>query len=237
MKTALYTVFLLVLTAFGSIAQPSDLSVFSVGHAGWLSKHRPVMEHVPQEHVYGFELGVKRRLNGRNYQGKARDFHHAYGHPDFGLSFIYTGTGNKELMGQAYGLIGSGFMKLHQSERFQLVFRMGAGLGWVEKTFDRLENHKSIAIGSHLNMMGRFGLHGNYSLGKVNVFAGLGLTHFSNGSFRTPNLGINVFAAHAGLSYQLTDDQSRTSAQLLDPQAFHQQPLRHDSSDAEPMFL
>ena len=88
---------------------------------------------------------------------------------------------------------------------FQTSVRLGCGLGWISKTFDRIENHKQIAIGSHLNAAIQINFESKIKLSqRLYSNFDIGLTHFSNGSFELPNLGINNASASIGLNYYLT---------------------------------
>ncbi len=79
------------------------------------------------------------------------------------------------------------------------------GLAYMPVTFTRLDNHKNDVIGSHLNAMFNFRLNYHFYLSdRTRLEAGLGLTHCSNGSFQTPNLGINLITANTGISYSIS---------------------------------
>ena len=86
-------------------------------------------------------------------------------------------------------------------------FRLGTGLGYISKRFDRLEDYKDEVIGSHINGL----MHVNYTnafrlSNQLSLFANVGITHLSNGSFKTPNLGINIATESMGLSYRFGKD-------------------------------
>lgn len=93
---------------------------------------------------------------------------------------------------------------LQRSYRERLYLRIGAGLGYLPVTFNQATNHKNEVIGAHINAMVNIRLTGHFYLSdKLRLEAGLGVTHCSDGSFKTPNLGINLITLNTGLSYCL----------------------------------
>ncbi|MGD0711761.1 MAG: acyloxyacyl hydrolase, partial [Bacteroidales bacterium] len=85
---------------------------------------------------------------------------------------------------------------------FQFNFRFGTGLGYLTKKFDRIDNYKDIAIGSHLNAALNLFYELKWIISKrVLVSGSIGLSHFSNGLIKTPNLGINIPTVSVGMAY------------------------------------
>ena len=73
------------------------------------------------------------------------------------------------------------------------------GLGYVEKIFNAIDNYKNAAVGSHLNGVIHFDLHVEKNISKHSSLEfGAGITHYSNGSFSMPNLGINIATINLG---------------------------------------
>lgn len=72
-------------------------------------------------------------------------------------------------------------------------FKLCCGAGYISKVFDRIENNKNTAIGSHINVFinftygFRWKLHRNFS-----IDGGLSFMHFSNASFMAPKFGIQT---------------------------------------------
>jgi hypothetical protein len=81
-------------------------------------------------------------------------------------------------------------------------------LGFLTKSFDRVDNFKNNAIGSHINAFINFRLLNEWNVGKnYKLQSGLSLTHFSNGAFKMPNLGVNVPTIFLGLSKSFNYDK------------------------------
>ena len=111
-------------------------------------------------------------------------------------------TGNKEQLGRAWSVIPYVDFPLQRYHRSLFSLKFGWGIGYVEKTFDDETNYKNIAIGSHLNCALQLQPHYTFSVAKnITAGAGLNITHFSNGSVATPNLGINLLGLSLHAAY------------------------------------
>jgi len=83
-----------------------------------------------------------------------------------------------------------------------LSLRIGSGVAYVEKKFDRFDNYKNRAISTHLNVLLSFRMECRIRVAPpLYLSGGVGLTHLSNGAFRKPNAGLNYITAFAGASY------------------------------------
>jgi hypothetical protein len=115
---------------------------------------------------------------------------------------MYFNFANPGVIGNATAAIGYINLPLSRSKNFLFSFQVGAGLGYLSKRFDVVSDHKNIAIGSHVNSAIRVHFLTRYRLSE-NLFFHLnyGITHFSNGAFKVPNLGINNISLSGGVSY------------------------------------
>lgn len=141
------------------------------GHRGALMPHRPDMEQ-----LLGpvWTLSAERRVL---YRQPLRAT------PYRGLLFNASHLGNP-VTGVAFGAgFSMGQVGVHGWD-----YSFAAGVGYVSKPFDALTNPLNNAIGSHFNGMMRLQL--GYSGKKVS--AHMGMLHFSNAYWRSPNLGINL---------------------------------------------
>ena len=153
---------------------------------GFTICHHPEMK-VFQAHYPIYEINIKQVTFGRkSWQSKSN-------YPSVGLSFLYTGIGEQPEIGRAFALIPHMTFNCLKSQKNQLNFNLGIGLGYLTKTYDRQTNPKNTFIGSHFNAA--INISTEYSRMITNRFgmsAFIGFTHFSNGSSRTPNNGINM---------------------------------------------
>ncbi len=171
---------------------------------GFLWSHRYNMGHLVKQNLTTFEVDVWKTADG------TRSWHRAFHFPGSGIALHYIPLGNPDQLGSAIGLYPYINFPLGKYKRnFKLHMRYGWGIGWLTKSFDPLENHKNIAIGSHLNTCFSLRLNGMWTTGNSSCLElGLGLTHFSNGAARLPNLGINLPMVNVGYHFVVHNKNS-----------------------------
>lgn len=163
---------------------------------GFIIAHRPALEPLQEEHVKGFEITISRQSFGKD------DWENNFNFPSYGITIAAFDLGSKEKLGTGIALYPFIDFPLGKNHLRGLHFRYGMGLGYVEKIFNRKDNFKNAAIGSHFNEAVHFDLHYEKRISKKSdLELGAGITHFSNGAFHLPNLGINI--ATINLAYRL----------------------------------
>ena len=166
--------------------------------AGFLAAHRGSMAHLPQQIGYPFELIWYRKMAGH------KKWHAAYRLPEQGLSLFHGSVGNDSILGKFTGLYGFVHIPvIKPTNSFRLDWQFGTGLGYTPKKYDPITNPKNIAIGSHVNAMMCLGLYTKYYFGKNRFTLGFDVTHYSNGAFGVPNLGVNMFYLSASYARNL----------------------------------
>lgn len=110
-----------------------------------------------------------------------------------------------------YGLIAYANLHFIKKTKFEWNIRMGTGAGWVQKVFDRTSNNKNVAIGSHLNGMMLLSTEAKFIGKKLDFGTGITMTHFSNGSFTVPNLGLNLPSVFAGVYYKIGNHETQVT--------------------------
>ncbi|MCX6234560.1 MAG: acyloxyacyl hydrolase [Bacteroidetes bacterium] len=145
-------------------------------------------------HFPAIEISLGKATYGQQF------WEQMYSYPDIGIVYYHSGLGISPYLGTANALFPYINFPIIKTKTITIGFRLGAGIGYLTKKFERLENFKHLAIGSHINFAGNLMLELNYRLNDFYWFtAGLTLTHFSNGSFKLPNYGLNVPAISIGL--------------------------------------
>ncbi len=160
---------------------------------GFVFGHRDDSRNL-EAHTQGFEISISKLDHSTKYFSKY------YKRAEVGFEFIYLDLGQPKLSGKVYGL-GTNFQfKIAGRKTNHLALRLGTGVGYLTKKFDIETNRQNMAIGSNWNGNIQLALLYNAQLTpKINLKTGLGITHYSNGSIRTPNLGINVPSLFVGL--------------------------------------
>ena len=191
---------LLILTFSNTHAQPlfSKPSVAARFFWGSFVTHLPKAAYLRDSYSYFGELSVQQQTDGRY------DWQRSNGLPQLGVALQYGNSGSKQYIGRMMGVFPFMNWKLYNSRDFTSGFRAGVGLGWVQKPYDVITNHKNILLGTHTNAYINFLWENDVRLfSNLHIGAGLSFTHLSNGSSTLPNLGLNIPAVSLGLRYGL----------------------------------
>ena len=199
MRRLLLLIYLLfsacLLHAQDSDTLPGRWMLSAKAHVGFIIAHRPAVMHLQKEHVRGFEVELARPLNG------SEDWQQTYALPLYSVAYQLFNLGDKEELGNGHALIARIIFPFSKNHWLRTSLSAGLGIGYIEKRYDRYDNYKNTAIGSHLNATVNISYQANFRLGKrILAEVGLEFTHFSNGTVRPPNLGINIPTFHTGFS-------------------------------------
>jgi len=171
------------------------------GDYGWVIIHHASFADLITGHTSAFEINFAKQTIHKN------NWNEYYRYPLVGVSYFFADLGNPQQLGYANGVYGWINFPILRTKEYTISFRLGTGLGYITKHFNRLTDYKNEVIGSHINGV----MHGNFEnafkiTNQVNLYANIGITHFSNGSFKTPNLGINIATGGIGLTYRFGKD-------------------------------
>ncbi len=174
-----------------------DFLLSGQGHYGFIISHRNNMANVIKGHIYGAEVNYIFRTDG------TKTWQQIHKYPEIGVCFLHMYLANPQQLGNLeafYPYTNIRLNKLYRKAR--LNFRIGVGLAYLTKDFDRIENHQNGVIGSHFNGFVNFRLSSAIMISKGwRLDAGVGLTHASNAAMSTPNLGLNMATVNLGLGY------------------------------------
>lgn len=202
----------ITLQAFSQGGPPPSRNNFQLEgrfHYGIFLQHHFEMRRF-DAHFPAFELSLQRVTFGK------KKWESLYRYPMIGLSLWHSKLGQFTAIGEAYALYPFINFPLNHNMQHSLNFKMGVGLGYLTNKFDPVSNYQNFSIGSHLNIA--VSLYFDYRL-KVDrrstwVLSG-GLTHFSNGSTKTPNFGLNIFTLNTGVSWFLRKPNPYLDKKLL----------------------
>ena len=181
---------------------------------GFLICHHPEMKAF-SSHFPLFELSIDQATFGRkSWQSKSN-------YPTIGVGFLYTGIGEQPELGRAFAVIPHISFNCLKSERNQINFKLGVGIGYLTQKYDAVTNPKNTFIGSHINAAIDLSIDYNYMVtNRLGLTAFIGFSHFSNGSSRTPNNGINMAHAGIGAKYFISEPKQRIPKQQSDNQQY-----------------
>ncbi|MGB5236375.1 MAG: acyloxyacyl hydrolase [Flavobacteriaceae bacterium] len=190
-------------TLFCSAQSEEETKKYSVeasAYYGSVLRHNSDVTHLITDHPSGFILGLNRKRFGYN------DWEQVYGYPDTGLTFVYQDMKNPAL-GHNFSLYA------HYNFYFfkrNLQFRIGQGLAYTTNPYDKNENFRNNAYGSSI-MSSTFlmlNYHKERIVKRLGIKAGLSVIHYSNANVKAPNTSTNTLAFHAGIVYNLDDEEN-----------------------------
>lgn len=196
-----FLVLLLLLTFSSDIFSQSQFGKYIDvnGAFGTFMPHKQAVKHLQSGPSLVGEISYTLRTDGS-------DFHHsAYKLPYFGCMLGFADGGNRDIIGIESYITPFGAIPLYKDDN-PLVFKTGMGLGYVQGIYNKHSNPKQNAIGSHLNVNFQFRLEKNFQFsngGGMN--AGIGISHYSNASFQTPNLGLNYVHIYLGKRFTIQE--------------------------------
>lgn len=178
-----------------STVPAGPLVVGGYGLGSFVLAHTPAVKHLAVSHPTGVELNLQRQTNG------SAPWHAWYRYPKVGLALTYYNYHNPTL-GQSFAAgvyINKSFWR---TQRQELNFRIGTGVGYFPEAYDRETNHKNTIVSSRLNATILTRLEYDVALSEhLGLLLGLGLNHYSNGATSKPNFGINLPTVLLGLNY------------------------------------
>ncbi|MCR9229350.1 MAG: acyloxyacyl hydrolase [Flavobacteriaceae bacterium] len=162
---------------------------------GSILLHNPDISHLITNHPAGIILGVSRKTYGH------KEWEADFGYPDTGYTFVYQNTNNPTL-GEHFGLYGHyNFYFLKRN----VQLRVAQGLAYSNNPYDKEENFRNNAYGSHIlsSTLLMLNYHKENLVAGLGLHAGLSFIHYSNANFKAPNTSTNTFAFNLGLNYTL----------------------------------
>ncbi len=171
------------------------LSVKPTIHYGFIMSHHPEMTYFTDRHISPFEISFFKKTNG------IKSWHKHYKYPEIGISLFTTSFASSKILGNTYASYPFVNFPLYSKQEYGFNFKIGTGLGYFTKKFNRFDNPKNLAISTSINAL--ISLRGEIyfkTTSQSDFSLGLGITHFSNGAVKTPNLGLNIVTASASVS-------------------------------------
>ncbi|WP_295935608.1 acyloxyacyl hydrolase [uncultured Alistipes sp.] len=154
-----------------------------------------------------------------------------YGGVYQGIGAAYYSFGNKRELGNPVAVyLFQGARLTRISRRLSLNYEWNFGLSFGWKPYDKQTNPFNVMMGSKMNAYINVDFYFNWMLtSKLDLTAGLSMTHFSNGNTKIPNAGLNTIGMKVGLLYNFgrTDNPLNRPLQQMRPPEFP----RHVSYD------
>ncbi len=197
---ALLALCILTIFVFNTSAQTSTFQ-HAIGFRfqyGFIYQHKKDMDQLVTGHIPAFEFYFR-----RNYTGK-REWEKFYRFPHSGTAIQYINFNNPMLGVGVAVMPYLSFPILPKTQHSELHFRLAAGVGYASKKFDLDENRKNTIIGSHFNAAFNFLLQYHWKpVAGAEFLTAISFTHFSNGTYKIPNAGVNIVGANLGININL----------------------------------
>lgn len=171
---------------------------------GFLAAHRGVMGHLSDQHAFAGELTWFMQTKGK------KQWHAACNYPTTGVTLFGGSVGNIEILGTFWGAYSFIEFPIVKHPKYEFTWKMGSGLAYGSKYFSYEENPKNVAMSTPLNALICLGIKSRFRFGRNSVTLGLDMTHFSNGAFKVPNLGVNLPYVSIGYSRMIRMKQNDT---------------------------
>jgi hypothetical protein len=199
---AIFCFFNLFNKAFGQSVKSNPDYTYSIGaniYSGSVIKHDRFMGHLSQGITKGAEILINKNTYGKQV------WEQVFKYPDIGFAMSYFNYGD-EILGES--LAGTFYIDfiLKRARKFEVLFKIGTGIGYHTKPYNRETNNQNVAVGGPVSndMQIRLGL--NYKLtDRWKLTGAFTLSHFSVAALTQPNKGINIATANLGCTYQLTN--------------------------------
>ncbi|HNW54823.1 MAG TPA: acyloxyacyl hydrolase, partial [Bacteroidales bacterium] len=130
-------------------------------------------------------------------------YNQVYRLPEMGVGW-YSSTFHQEEIGKPNALYYYFNMpiRFERSRKLTMSYLGAFGLSYNFNPYDEINNPGNVFIGSYRNCYVNFALLMNYHITPKWVTSlSLGFKHFSNGSFKQPNYGINLVPVSVSISY------------------------------------
>lgn len=202
----LRVVFIICFSLFAQelIAQKLKKENFFLGleaGSGAIFKHSEQIAHISNANPKSLDLHLRYVLPGN------KKWQQQLGLPSAGLVFTYTDMDNPKVLGDSYHLSTYMTFPIKKGDVLDFEFRLGLGATYGTQKFDLETNRKNTLYSTNFSGMAYLRFAFNYELSdKLFLTNAFGLSHFSNGSYRLPNLGANILTFNLGAYYRLSEE-------------------------------
>ncbi|MCB4798617.1 acyloxyacyl hydrolase [Neotamlana laminarinivorans] len=188
---------------------------------GNIALHNNDILHLIQGHPEGYLIS----WNKKTYGFEA--WEQRYNYPDYGVTYSYQSMKNPDVLGtlaSLYAHYNFYFFNRH------LMFRVGQGLAYADKAYDKGTNYKNTAYGSHI-LSSTFAML-NYKKERIfnrfGIQAGLTLLHYSNANVKAPNASTNTIALNLGVTYNLDNVEPEYQYTLEETDKKYTEPIKYN---------
>jgi hypothetical protein len=196
-----------------STKQKHDITLLGFYHQGWVMPTNVFvkgenMQHEPIKYFRTVSLQLSKQTSGEKL------WEQLYNYPRYGAGINVTQFINAQYLETPVSIFSTLGIPLLRWNGFSLYSDLGLGLAFNWGSYN--DDRYNIAIGAEMTMHFNEGFSVEYkSENGLIINAGASLTHFSNGSLKVPNRGINTIAPKIGLGYNFTGPEQEFKHQVV----------------------
>ncbi|MBN1117359.1 MAG: acyloxyacyl hydrolase [Bacteroidales bacterium] len=170
---------------------------------GFVYPHNSSIEYLLNGNVKSFEISLSTWSNDRHI------WEELYRRPNYGMAYNYLNFSNPEILGHAHAVFGYFAAPFHRGNQINVQYHLNLGYGYISKTYEPYSNPLNLAVSSHGNIYVGLDLYLEYCFKNgQQIRWGLETSHYSNGKFRSPNLGLNILSTTLTHSFELLPEKN-----------------------------
>lgn len=180
----------------------------------YLGKGMGNIKGVESNNAKSYKLGIQKKLNPDDAEWIK--YLHA---ENVSVSIIYSDLDGMIMgypFGKTFGLLTEADFKIFQNSNFKLCFVAGFGIAYASKTI--FTDPNTFIFGSHLNAIFSSSVNAEYQFQKDwSLFSTIDLIHYSNGSVRIPNAGVNLMNIGVGIKkdFEINSQKKFRNTEML----------------------
>lgn len=201
-KVIYITLWCLIFFAWATKAQEveyhkSQTQLSLTGFAGKIVPHSDTLKPLINGWANGLRFALFQKVDG------SKAWHHLHNMPDIGFSFIYIDLGDNDVLGNAWGIQPSIAYQIVKSQNLAIKADFGLGLAYITQKYSPC-NPTNVAISTSINYWATANLISTYKTSdRLSITTGIETNHFSNGSIKKPNYGLNIIGLSLGVTYRI----------------------------------
>lgn len=188
-------IIILLLILYSPLFSQSSWLFTSYIRYGFLLPHRPSLSYLNNRHINEITFEVSKQLSDTN------KWHKLYRFPNFGAGLYFAELPSKFYTGNAIAGYVFFDIPIKWKKKHSFNYSIATGTAYLTKHFNKSDNYYNIAIGSSINAFINFGIHYCQYFNKLQINTGITFTHYSNGAWKKPNLGINIPSLKISVGY------------------------------------
>jgi len=175
--------------------------------------HGPVFDHRHLSGVLDYRPGDGIAAEYLVETDGSRAWENIFGLPRLGAAVYYENF-HYDVLGQAFSCAVVSEFPCVKTNFFGVDLRFLAGTAYVTKKFDSETNPNNLLVGSHFSAFFCFGPQFELFMNRPQrLVAGFNFVHYSNGSMRLPNLGLNLMQWHIGVQGRIGGEHPKFSGE------------------------